>query len=64
LLHVVAYLIYIFLVSGQLVLLSTISEFLHSFCGQIWCTPCSSAKFHLMSIFFYPFYEGPDFTST
>ena len=36
-LHVVANLICVFLVSGQLVLLSSFPKFLHSFCGQKVC---------------------------
>jgi hypothetical protein len=44
LLHVVANLFCIFLVSGQLVLLSTPPKFIHSSCGQKWCTGCSSGK--------------------
>jgi len=44
---VVANLIYIFLVSRQLALLSTPSKYLHYFCGQMAVPDYSSEKFHL-----------------
>jgi hypothetical protein len=47
LLHVVANLICIFLVSRQLVLLSALPKFLHFFCDQKWCTGGSYEKCHL-----------------
>jgi ABC-type iron transport system FetAB permease component len=58
LLHVLANLICILLVSRQLVLLSYLPKFLHSFCGQKGCTGCSCEKFnfdhvnHFLSSFF------------
>jgi hypothetical protein len=48
LLHVAVNLICVSLVSLQPVLLSTLPEFSHSFCGQTMCVSrCSSEKFHL-----------------
>jgi hypothetical protein len=48
LLHAATSLICIFFVSCQLVLLSAVPKFLHSFCGKKkGCTGCSSEKLHL-----------------
>jgi len=47
LLHVVDSLICIFLVSRQLILLSALPKFLHSFCGQKGCIRLSFWKFYL-----------------
>ena len=63
LLHVVANLICIFLVSRQLVLLSNIPKFFHSFCGRKVCIPLNFWKFssRLMSIVFILLSKGPNF---
>ena len=57
LLHVVADLVCIFFVSRQLVLLSTLPKFLHSFSGQKLCTCLFFWKIssQLTSFVFYPF---------
>ena len=61
-LHVVANLICIFLVSRQLVLLSTLPKCLLSFCGQKVCEPQFwKLSFRLMSVVFYPFVWGSNF---
>jgi hypothetical protein len=44
LLHVVDNLIFIFLVSRQLILLSYLPKFLHSFCGHEGCCPAAVLK--------------------
>jgi len=49
LLHVAANLICIFLVSSQMVLLSDLTKFLHSFRGQNLCTDCSCKMFNLLT---------------
>jgi len=58
LLHVVDNLICILLVSRQLVLLSNLPKFLHSFCGQKGCTRLLLCKIksRFMSILFYPLF--------
>jgi len=56
LLHVVASLIFIFLVSRHLVLLSTVSKSVYSFFGQEVYTGCYSGKFNLDVNRFYPFF--------
>ena len=53
LVHVVANLICIWLVSRQLVLLSPHVKFLHSICGQKVCVWKISSR--MTSVFFYPF---------
>ena len=65
LLHVIAYLICIILVSGQLVLLSPLPKFLHSTYGQKVCIPLFFKKMssRLISIIFYPFSLSPSYTS-
>ena len=68
LIHVVASLICIILVSRQLVLLSTLPEFLHTFCNQKGCTPLFLWKISSRWIVIFPtppppFSEGPNFAS-
>ena len=64
-LHVVANLICIFLISRPPLLLSAFSKVLNSFCGLRVSIPLFYRKIssQLMSIFFYPFFWGPNFAS-